>query len=305
MKNIIFDAHQDLYWYEQKETKTQTSFDLILNSDLKLVVASFFVDSDAQVLSLEEMIQNIDKQISEFLKIINQNKKFVLIKSFVDIQDILQNDKIGFLIHIEGLNFISDNNLEIMDYFYELGLRSIGLVWDCKNSLMSNTDSFGGLSELGKKVIAKMNDLGIVIDLAHSNVKSFFDVIDFSQKPVMVSHANSYNLCNQSRNLSDMQIDVLQEAEGVQGVFFSKKYVGGNQVTIDDVVEHFVYLYAKVPEMVMMGSDFGGITSGVVDGLSSVVNYNQLIEKLKMKLDPEAVEKIMYKNFLNFLKKIL
>ncbi len=308
VKNIIFDAHQDILWYEQNnKNKTQTSFAKIIKSNIKLVVASVFITPDEKdVANSNVELQKVETQIDDYLKIIEENENLSLIKEKNDIKNVLNSDKTGVLIHIEGLDFLNEKNFGVLDKFYKRGLRSVGLVWGSKNNIASDSNHAGGLTSFGEKLIFKLNKLGIIVDLAHANKESFFDVLKVSQTAVMVSHSNVYALCSLKRNLKDGQIKMLNKKGGVVGVFFSKKYIDSSLIgSIDSAVEHFKYLYSIAPNAVMIGSDFGGITSGVLSGLESIDNYDNLISKLEETLSKTAVRKIAYKNFLSFLNKVL
>jgi membrane dipeptidase len=78
----------------------------------------------------------------------------------------------------------------------------------------------GGLSPFGKKVVAAMNELGIIVDLSHASESAFWDAIKVSKKPAIASHSCAYALCASPRNLKDDQIKALGDAGGVIGVCF-------------------------------------------------------------------------------------
>lgn len=309
MKKIIFDAHQDILTHEQDKNKKiiQTGFSDLIDSPVKLVVSSVFLEPD-EIKNLNKIQQAkiIEKQIGKYLAIIEKNKKLLLIKNKKDLEMLMKSDLTGILIHIEGIDFIDENNLEVLDLFYKLGLRSVGLVWGKDNNIGAYSDGVGGLTEFGKKFIQKLNEKGIIIDLAHTNEKTFYDVLRVSQKPIMVSHGNSYALCENPRNFKDRQTKFLAEKQGVQGIFFSKKFVSNkDKVSIDDVTKHFEYVRKIAPNSIMIGSDFGGISSGFVENLNNIKQLVKVAELLEKKLGKKILEKIMYKNFFSFLQKIL
>ncbi|GHV45902.1 membrane dipeptidase [Spirochaetia bacterium] len=78
----------------------------------------------------------------------------------------------------------------------------------------------GGLSPFGEKVIAAMNDLGIMVDLSHGAESTFWDAVKLSKKPIIASHSCAYELCASPRNLKDDQLKALGDARGVVGVCF-------------------------------------------------------------------------------------
>jgi membrane dipeptidase len=309
MKKIIFDAHQDVLTHEQDNNKTiiQTGFEILAKSAIKMAVSSVFLEPDKIVgLNNKQKTKIIENQIRDYLTIIKNNEKLMLIKNKQDLSKLMQSDLTGILIHIEGVDFIDENNVDTIDYFYNLGLRSVGLMWGANNNMGGYFGSKMGLTNLGKKFIRKLNDQNMLVDLAHTNEKTFYDAIKISQKPVMVSHGNCYQLCEDCRNFKNKQLELLAQKRGVQGIFFSKKYVSKKEnVFVKDVVKQFVKSYQISPEGTMIGTDFGGISSGFVKNLNNVNRLSQLIELIEKKLGKEAAEKISYKNFLNFLEKII
>lgn len=119
------------------------------------------------------------------------------------------------------------NNVE---RFYELGARYITLCHTSNNDICdSSTDSDGpehnGLSEFGKKLVRRMNEMGMIIDVSHMSDKSFYDVIEISNTPVIASHSCARALCDHPRNLSDEMLKKLKENGGVIQICFMSDYL--------------------------------------------------------------------------------
>jgi membrane dipeptidase len=97
-------------------------------------------------------------------------------------------------------------NLDLLDTYYKRGIRYVTIVHSYTNDICdSSTDSaeYNGLSPFGEEVVAKMNDLGIMVDLSHASDKTFLDVVAQSRAPVIASHSCAQALCDNPRNLSD------------------------------------------------------------------------------------------------------
>jgi len=309
LKNIIFDAHQDVLWYEQNkqsDQSAQTGIKDLIESSIKLVTVSVFLEPEKTTkLSTAQKAELVEQQIKQYLTIINNNKKLFLLQGKSCLDYILRANLTGLLIHIEGADFIENDNLEILDYFYDLGLRSIGLVWGSKNNLASAAGAEGGLTKLGKRLIQKANKMGIIVDMAHANEQSFYDAVKESTNPVMISHANCFAVCKSNRNLTDGQIRMIGSNGGVQGIYFSGKFVNDKNAGINDALNHIKHSYSISPNTTMIGSDFGGITSGLVKGLESINDLPVLLDKVERELGKKAMIKIAYQNYYNFLKSVL
>ena len=120
------------------------------------------------------------------------------------------------------------NDPELLDSFYDHGIRYVTLVHTRNNDICdSSTDSLehGGLSPLGEEVVARMNDLGMLIDVSHASDDSFYDVLKKSRSPIIASHSCARALCDNPRNLSDEMLLQLKENGGVIQMCILSDYV--------------------------------------------------------------------------------
>jgi len=119
-------------------------------------------------------------------------------------------------------------NLDLLDEYYEKGIRYVTLVHTVNNDICdSSTDSteHGGLSGFGRDVVARMNDLGIMVDVSHASDQSFYDAIELSRAPIIASHSCARALCDNPRNLSDDMLLKLKENGGVIQLCILSEYV--------------------------------------------------------------------------------
>lgn len=82
-----------------------------------------------------------------------------------------------------------------------------------------------GLNDFGKKVVKKMNQLGMLVDVSHVGEATFWDVINTTTKPIIASHSNAYSVCPVSRNLKDEQIIAIGKNGGVIHLNFYSAFV--------------------------------------------------------------------------------
>ena len=119
-------------------------------------------------------------------------------------------------------------NIKNIEEFYDLGARYITLCHSSNNDICdSSTDSteHNGLSEFGKQVVSKMNDLGMIIDISHVSDKSFYDVMELSKAPVIASHSSARAICDNPRNINDDMLKKLAENGGVIQLCILSDYV--------------------------------------------------------------------------------
>jgi membrane dipeptidase len=112
--------------------------------------------------------------------------------------------------------------------YYDRGARYITLCHSSNNDICdSSTDSLehNGLSEFGKQVVAKMNSIGMIIDISHVSDKSFYDVMGLSKAPVIASHSCARALCDNPRNINDEMLKKLAEKGGVIQMCILSDYI--------------------------------------------------------------------------------
>ena len=143
-----------------------------------------------------------------------------------DIERIHAAGKIGVILSIEGGRAIADD-LGVLRMLYRLGIRSITLAWKgATNWIDSWYDQVhGGLTDFGRDVVLEMNRLGMLVDISHVSDKSFYDVLDISERPVFASHSSCRALCNHRRNMTDEMIHALADHGGVININFSSNFV--------------------------------------------------------------------------------
>ena len=120
------------------------------------------------------------------------------------------------------------NDLSLVDTFYRKGVRYITLVHTDNNDICdSSTDTVehGGVSAFGKEVIARMNHLGMLVDVSHASDGSFYQVVELSDAPIIASHSCARALCDNPRNMTDDMLLKLKENGGVIQMCILSDYV--------------------------------------------------------------------------------
>ena len=153
-----------------------------------------------------------------------------------DYQDIIYNEQkniLSCMIGVEGGHAI-ENDLNKIDKLYARGMRYLGVTWNNSNDWATSakdeterSDSleFLGLSNFGRSVVNRCNELGVMIDVSHAGEKTFWDIINTTQKPIIASHSSVYNICPHFRNLKDEQILAIKKNRGVIFVNFYPGYI--------------------------------------------------------------------------------
>lgn len=132
--------------------------------------------------------------------------------------------------------------------FYEVGVRVVQLTYNKRNLIgtgcTESTDH--GLSDFGRKLIAEMNKLGMLVDLSHCSTKTAVEAMRISEKPVVFSHANVKALADNPRNRTDEEIRLVAETGGLIGLTpwapICWKRERDEQPTLDDYLDHVEYV---------------------------------------------------------------
>jgi len=239
-------------------------------------------------------------------------KNYFQVFTHDDIEKNIKNNDTGILISIEGLEVI-ENNLDLLDIFYELGVRIVAPTWNRILPYNAPMHTDYGLFPKGKDLINRLNELEIIIDVSHSSEKSFFEIMDIAKVPVIATHSNVKALNKHPRNLSDAQLKALDETKGVFGINFYPNFMKpDNFISHSNTPDGFEWYYRIVDyvaskfsiDIIAIGSDYDGIDK-IPQGLETPEKFPELadflIERGVIKSD---VEKIFYKNALRVLKQI-
>jgi len=162
---------------------------------------------------------------------------------------------------IEGAHPL-EGDIENLDRLFERGLRIIGLTHFFDNELGGSLHGVSGegLSEFGRTVIRRANELDLIIDVAHASPTMVLDVLALSDSPVILSHGGVKGVCDTARNLDDSLMELIAEHGGLIGIGYwdaavcdpePKGVVKSVRYAIDLLGVHHVAL----------GSDYDGATA--------------------------------------------
>ncbi|GBD15971.1 hypothetical protein HRbin26_00866 [bacterium HR26] len=234
-----------------------------------------------------------------------------LITSYPQLVDCLGRGVFGAILHYEGAEAI-DPEFVTLRLSYELGLRSLGLVWSRPNIFAEGVGPENrnrGLTGLGKRLVCECNRLGILVDVSHLNEAGFWDVLEVSERPIVASHSNARALCDVDRNLTDDQIRALAQNGGLMGINFHVGFLvegatSGAEVPLSALVDHIDHIAGLVGvDHVAFGSDFDGAT--MPDELADAAHLGNLIEELQRRgYDERAIAKICRDNWLRIFQAV-
>lgn len=235
---IVVDTHNDI---PSTAIEKGVSFDQNLqtktHSDLQRMAAG---GVDAQFFSIwcdgnkENPYAWANREIDTVLAWTNRNPdKMMQAFTAADIKKAAAQKKLAVLLGVEGGHMI-ENDMNKLNALFKRGVRYMTITWN--NSISWATSALDettkadslkhkGLNDLGKQVIKRMNELGMLVDLSHVGEQTFWDAINTTTKPVLVSHSCVYSLCPHRRNLKDEQIKAIGKNGGVIHLNFYSGFV--------------------------------------------------------------------------------
>lgn len=150
------------------------------------------------------------------------NPQVELVTTAEEVRAAAARGHVAALLGVEGGHAI-EHSLTNLDSLYRLGVRYMTLTWNNGNDWAgSSTDPkrHGGLTPFGRRVVRRMNELGMLVDLSHVSDSTFWDAIATSTAPVIASHSSCRALAHHPRNLSDAQLLAIAKTGGVVGINF-------------------------------------------------------------------------------------
>lgn len=234
-KAIVCDTHNDIistciekgYSFDQNLAgKTNSDLNRMKKGGLDVQVFSIFCDGEQK-----NPYQFANREIDTLYAWVKRNpSKMMLVNTPTQLYKAVKEHKLACMMGVEGGHMIEDD-LGKLDSLYNRGTRYMTLTWNNntswgtsaeyesgnqkKEGKADTTSQKKGLNDFGKQVVKRMNELGMMVDLSHVGEQTFWDAINTSTKPVLVSHSDAYTLCKVFRNLKDDQIKAVAKNGGV------------------------------------------------------------------------------------------
>jgi membrane dipeptidase len=198
-----------------------------------------------------------------------------LAESADDVERLVGEGKLAAAIGIEN-GYVIGTDLDLLDRYFDLGARYMTLVHNGHNDIADSAQpdedlgdgptEHDGVSDFGARVIRRMNELGIMVDISHASKATALEAMELSAAPVIASHSSVRALTDHVRNLDDETLLKLRDNGGVVQIVAYPAYIGSEEPkTVSDLVDHIDYAVNLIGiEHVGISSDFGG--GGGIEG---------------------------------------
>ncbi len=269
-------------------------------------VMAIFVDEANRHRPLERALD----MVAAFHREIESNPETLLLATTAaDIRRAKAEGKTALLLSFEGGEPLGWD-LNLLDIFYRLGLRMISLTHSRRNALADGTQlgiQTGGLTYLGRDLIRRMNELGMVIDLAHLSDAGVWEVLELSQAPVIFSHTTVSGAPGYKTGLAEpdprrgrSKLHALAENGGVACVIFVEQPdVRAIVDDIETVIQH------AGDDHVGLGSDFVSLAHAP-KGLEDISRLPAVTEEMVRRgYSDETILKVLGGNLLRVFGEVL
>ncbi len=225
---LVWDCHNDLVYrvlYEKLDIGKRlpaghVDIPRLKEGRVDVQVVALFIQN---FLYPDKCAQQAFQLIDAIREAIKKNKDSVeMARTGADVVRIVSQGKIAMPLAIEGGHAIEDD-IELLRKFHSLGVSSMTITHNVSHGWADSSgdkSKWGGLNELGRKVIKEMNRIGMVIDISHVSDETFFDIMEATEDPVIASHSGCRRLNPHHRNVSDDMLRALAKNGGVVGIVF-------------------------------------------------------------------------------------
>lgn len=310
------DGHCDVLWKLWESREPISFYDPKSPLDVRypdaraagigLQVFALFVSSEVpKALAWDVALRQVDLFYEE---IVRDESDVSVITSSIGLENLKNSGKMGALLALEGADALS-GELFRLRVLYRLGVRQLGITWNHANEAADGVEEErgGGLTRFGRDLVEEMTRLRMILDVSHLSERGFWDVMEFSDVPVVASHSNCRAVCPHKRNLKDDQIRAIVEKEGIVGITFVPQFVHDpkEEVSVEHLLRHIDHVCELGGERILaFGSDFDGI-SHKISNLEDVRGFSYLEEQLLKRYPKEWVSRWMWDNWYDFYRKHL
>jgi membrane dipeptidase len=232
--------------------------------------------------------------------------ELILVRTRADLARCAPGGPIGILLGLEGAHSLL-GSLDLLDALHALGVRVLTLTWNhsnpfaCGCAVAPGEDR--GLSPLGRELLLRARERGMVIDLAHASPRTLADAIPWVRGRFMVSHTACASLVPHRRNLTDAQLRAVVEAGGLTGIMLYPPFLAANgEASLGTVAAHVRHAVDVVGERgVAMGTDLDGmpqLPAGVA-GLQDLSGMRAALAAAGLR--DEAIEGVLWRNAWDML----
>jgi microsomal dipeptidase-like Zn-dependent dipeptidase len=297
LQMIDAHAHPDRYVHDSGQVDTTSTLKAI--KKLGMAASCFAAVGDSVFLSQGRVpgteYHRTKTQIEWWLKGIVKSGKVKLVAKASDIPAAVnENSPPGAILALEGGDALKGNP-DTVNEFYSLGVRIITLIHYRNNELgdtmrmwrnLSPGPVCNGLTPAGRRVVERMQDLGIVVDVAHAHTATLKQIADISSRPLVDSHTSPCSIedplqCGRFRTWKEMEW--IARTEGLICTWPLGYQRGATtRITFSDWAKEILEMKHRLGmEHVGLGTDGGGNLPSLIEGYRDIVDLSKLAKAMQ------------------------
>ncbi|MCP4570663.1 MAG: membrane dipeptidase [FCB group bacterium] len=239
---LVADTHSDTplrmlkgFDFAVRDTTGHMDIPRLQEGGVDLQVFACWLSTDTPI---EECRSKTDKLIDSLTAQVERHPdKIAFCHTAAEAEEIIASGKIAAFIGIEN-GVAIENSLDNLQHYYDRGVRYMTLTHTASGDwCISSADTlpaFEGLTDFGREVVKKMNELGMIVDISHSSVRAVEEILKVTIDPVIASHSCVHAICPHDRNLTDDQIKAVAKNGGMIGINFYGGYISAEWNQLSD-----------------------------------------------------------------------
>ncbi len=234
-----------------------------------------------------------------------QQEHISLCRTGREMETALRAKKAAAFLAIEDISLMGSQ----VERIKELGFTVAMLTWNYENQYATGAayNQKSGLTEAGKDLVRSLIRQNIRLDISHLSDAGVEDILELTDAPIIASHSNARECCENPRNLTKVQIQEIIRRNGLIGINFYAPFVNSEEsATMKDIFTHMDYILGLGGEAVLaIGSDFDGCSNRFPNGITGVESIPKIQKEMrKAGFSETIIEKIFFANAYQFFKEI-
>lgn len=284
-------------------SRITASLDRLKAGGVMLQFFAIYIPETMRPFSFEHVLRSV---VLHEERVLSQ-PAIVPVRRRADLGGLAPGRRIGALLALEGVDAVPCEPWAFR-LLFDLGVRAVGLTWNNANWAADGAlePRGGGLTRAGRRLVAELGRLGMLIDVSHLSERGFWDAAECAARPLIASHSNVCDACPHPRNLKTAQIDHIIATGGMIGLTFVPSFLApGGRASADALLRHLEAVCARGGSRnVGFGSDFDGFDTPLA-GLEHPGKYGTLRELLLKRYSAEETDGFLGGNWLRFLAREL
>jgi membrane dipeptidase len=217
-------------------------------------------------------------RLAKWSHLFNMRSDLLLARKAADIGHAKRTGRLGLFLHFQGADPIEDD-LDLVDLYRELGVGVVQLTYNVRNRVGDGCEepSDAGLSRFGRQLIRRLNEAKVIVDCAHTGLRTSLEAIEESSAPVILSHANAQAIHDVPRNVPDELIRAIAASGGIIGVNGFPGFLANvSRPSLEQLIEHIDHIAQIVGvDHVGLGLDYYAGQAGVAPDEVALAAYER------------------------------